>query len=87
MLLDAVDLDKRIRPLDTRTGGSVDYKALGTKSPVSALWDDLFDSKAHIALEIQPGVENADDIINVLQQSGKFKVSSVDGYWYAFPIK
>ena len=87
VLLDAVDLNKRIRPLDTRTGGSVDYKALGTKSPVSALWDDLFDSKAHIALEIQPGVENADDIINVLQQSGKFKVSSVDGYWYAFPIK
>ena len=87
VLLDAVDLNKRIRPFDTRARVSVDYKARGTKSPVSALWDDLFNPNSNVILGIEPGVENVEDIINVLQQSGKFKVSGANGYWFAYPIK
>lgn len=87
VLLDAVDLDKRILPFDTKAGVSVNYKALGTKSPVSALWDDLFNPNSNVILGIEPGIENVEDIINVLQQSGKFKLSEKNGYWFAYPIK
>ncbi len=89
VLLDAVDLDKRIQPYDRITGRTIDYKALGYKSPVSALWDDLFGSKTSVALEIRSDIENADDILDVLKKSGRFEVLKyTDGSaWIAIPIK
>jgi hypothetical protein len=88
VLLDAVDLNKKIAPLDMNNKGLIiDYKQLGTSSPVSALWDDLFNPNSNVILGIEPGVENVEDIINVLQQSGKFKLSEMEGYWFAYPIK
>lgn len=88
VLLDAIDLNKRIIPLDMNNKGlPIDYKQLGTSSPMSALWDDLFNPNSNVILGIEPGVENVEDIINVLQQSGKFKLSEKDGYWFAYPIK
>ncbi len=88
VLLDAVDLNKRITPLDMNNKAlPINYKQLGTSSPMDALLVDLFNPNSNVILGIEPGVENVEDIINVLQQSGKFKLSESNGHWFAYPIK
>lgn len=86
LLLDVVAHENvGVRIYDGGTGKFISgkYNDFGT------LWTDLFKTQKDIGLAISPSdVENGDDVIDVIKQSGLFNVQEIgNGWWTASPIR